>query len=127
MLETLDQDTAKIAAPKFRAIADYIRKNQLQTSLPEAPRPKPQFQLHPNYPNPFNPTTNLSFSLPAAAFVTMEIFTLSGQKVSTLLSEKRPAGTHTVAFDAGRLSSGLYMYQLTSEGMRLQRKMMLLK
>lgn len=85
------------------------------------------FELSQNYPNPFNPSTNINFTLPVASDVQLTVFNLLGQKVATLVSEKRTAGNHTIRFDARSLSSGIYFYQLQAGNFTLQRKMTLIK
>lgn len=83
--------------------------------------------LHHNYPNPFNPSTQLDFELPEAAHVRLEVFNVMGQHVTTLVDEYRSGGIHQVTFDAGGLASGTYLYQLTSGDTRLTRSMLLFK
>ncbi|MDZ7806256.1 MAG: glycosyl hydrolase [Gracilimonas sp.] len=85
--------------------------------------------LKANYPNPFNPATNISFTLSRSESVTLEVFNIAGQKVATLLQDQTlSAGTYSQAFEANNLSSGLYVYQLkTSSGFFEARKMMLVK
>lgn len=89
------------------------------------------FTLNQNYPNPFNPATTISFNLPKQQYVTLEVFNILGQKIVTLLNEIRPAGTHTVNFDAssagGGLNSGFYVYKLTTENFVQVKKMTLIK
>ncbi len=89
------------------------------------------FSLNQNYPNPFNPATTISFNLPKQQYVTLEVFNILGQKIVTLLNEIRPAGTHTVNFDAssagGGLNSGFYVYKLTTENFVQVKKMTLIK
>ncbi|MCB2204203.1 T9SS type A sorting domain-containing protein [bacterium] len=80
-----------------------------------------------NYPNPFNPTTSITYTLPTTGEMTLTVYNALGDVVRVLESGVQSAGTHTVAFDAGKLSSGLYMYELRSGGSRLTRKMMLLE
>lgn len=67
-----------------------------------------------NYPNPFNPVTEISFSLSSAGDVKLEIFNIMGQKVATVVDEFMHAGQHTVQWDAGSFSSGVYFYRLTA-------------
>jgi photosystem II stability/assembly factor-like uncharacterized protein len=88
-----------------------------------------RFALHQNYPNPFNPTTTIGFDLPQAARVSLTVFNIYGQRVAEVLSGKElHAGTHSVSFDAGKLSSGVYFYRLeTSAGYSAGRKMLVLK
>ncbi len=72
-------------------------------------------QIHPNYPNPFNPTTRLSFTIDRAAHVQLEVFDLQGRVLSQQTLGMRNPGRHEVTFDAGRLSSGIYYYRLTAD------------
>ena len=87
-----------------------------------------QFALFQNYPNPFNPTTVISYQLPAVSEVDLSIYNILGQKVTTLVSEKQPAGTYKVEWDASSFSSGIYLYRLeTDKGFVQSRKLILLK
>lgn len=85
------------------------------------------YRLSQNYPNPFNPSTTISFSLGEAGFTTLKVYDLLGREVRTLIEENRVSGGHEVSFNAGNLSSGIYFYELKSNGVRLIRKMTLLK
>jgi hypothetical protein len=80
---------------------------------PGSERPS-SFALEQNYPNPFNPVTVIRYSLPVNSYVTLKVYDVLGQEVAALLDEERPAGSHTAAFDASRLSSGVYMYKLAA-------------
>ncbi|HEY3295483.1 MAG TPA: T9SS type A sorting domain-containing protein [bacterium] len=84
--------------------------------------------LAPNYPNPFNPATRISFSLPKAERVSLLVFDRMGRKVQTLADGQYMAGSHTLTFDGTALPSGLYFCSLTtSSGFRQTGKMVLLK
>ena len=80
-----------------------------------------------NYPNPFNPTTTISFTLGNASVISLEVFNIQGQKVATLATGSYSAGTHAVEFDASDLSSGVYLYRLTTDENVETKKMLLLK
>lgn len=87
-----------------------------------------QFQLFNNYPNPFNPSTNISYSLPTQTKVTLDVFNMIGTKVATIIeSETKAAGTYTVTFNAENLSSGTYFYRLKTNEIELTNKMILIK
>lgn len=84
-------------------------------------------ELLSNYPNPFNPTTTITYRLKEAAPVRMEVFNVLGERVAMLLDAVVPAGEHEVSFDASGLPSGMYFYTLSTKGMAQRRMMMLLK
>ncbi len=80
------------------------------------------FGLHQNYPNPFNPATRITFTLAQAGAVRLQVYDIRGRLISTLLDDTRPAGHHSVAFNAGQFPSGVYVYRLeASEGVRTKR------
>jgi len=83
--------------------------------------------LHQNFPNPFNPTTNILIELKENSFVTLEVFNSLGQKVAVLLNNQLSAGSTNVVFDASSLSTGVYMYRLNANGFVLGKKMILIK
>jgi hypothetical protein len=85
------------------------------------------FSLEQNYPNPFNPVTTINYFIPSQGNVKLEVYNILGQKVATLVNEVKPSGRYSVEFNAGRYSSGIYIYQLTSGKNTLTRKMLLLK
>lgn len=86
-----------------------------------------QFALRQNYPNPFNPTTEIKFALPEQSDVTIDIFNLLGQKVTTLVDGLLPAGYHQVVWDGSAVASGIYYYKITAGGFTDVKKMTLLK
>ncbi|MFZ5981507.1 MAG: PKD domain-containing protein, partial [Candidatus Zixiibacteriota bacterium] len=86
-----------------------------------------EFGLGQNYPNPFNPTTAIEFNLPQAAYVTLEVYNVTGQKVAVLVDRYMGAGTHATQWDAGSYSSGVYFYRLTAGNYTETKKMVLLK
>jgi hypothetical protein len=71
-----------------------------------------RYQLFQNYPNPFNPATMISYQLPMTSKVELSIYNLLGQRVATLVSQKQPAGTYSVQWDASGFASGVYLYRL---------------
>jgi hypothetical protein len=80
-----------------------------------------------NYPNPFNPTTTISYRLPADTQVTLEIYSLLGKRIQTLIETRQSAGSYQIPFDAGNLASGIYLYRLTAGTSSVTRRMILVK
>jgi hypothetical protein len=98
----------------------------VKTTLPT------DYILAQNYPNPFNPTTRISYDLPAASSVTLQVYDLLGQVVTTLVDASQTAGTHVMEWNGrdnlGRsVASGVYFYRLTAGSFTSTRKMILLK
>jgi len=85
------------------------------------------FILEQNYPNPFNSSTIIKYSIPVSYFVTLKIYDVLGNEITSLLSEKKTAGSYRIGFDAGHLPSGIYMYQIVAGNFVQVRKMILLK
>ena len=85
------------------------------------------FALSQNYPNPFNPTTAISFSVPRPSDVTLTVYNVLGQHVTTLADGHYGQGTYVVRFDAAGLPSGVYFYRLESERVNSTKMMLLLQ
>jgi len=73
-----------------------------------------RFSLLQNYPNPFNPVTTIRFEIPKCAFVTLAVYDRTGREAAVLLNQIKAAGSYTVTFNSGSLTSGVYFYRLTA-------------
>ncbi len=85
------------------------------------------FSLNQNYPNPFNPTTTISFKLGKTGLASLKVYDVLGREVATLVNGRLAQGEHTFNFDASAFASGVYIYQLKSNGVVLTRKLTLIK
>jgi PKD repeat protein len=85
------------------------------------------FELGQNYPNPFNPTTVIEFSIPTTSQVSLIVYNVVGQKVTTLVNQTLDAGAHSVEWDASAMPSGVYLYQLQFGDNTISKKMVLAK
>jgi len=112
----------------INAIQDGLGKNagELNPEIDNLAVPK-EFALHQNYPNPFNPMTTIKYSLPEPQYVTLKVYDMQGREVETLIDEQKDAGFHSVTFNGGRLSSGVYFYRLITEKFTEIKKLLLLK
>ena len=85
------------------------------------------FTLGQNYPNPFNPATTIIYSVPVESNVQLQVFTIEGVLVKSLLNERQNAGVYRIEFDASNLASGTYIYRLNAGGFIQTKKMTLTK
>lgn len=86
-----------------------------------------EYKLFANYPNPFNPSTKIAFSLAESQVVKLRVFNMLGQEVKILLNSKMDAGRHEITFNAGSLTSGVYIYKLEAGNFVQTKTMMLVK
>ena len=86
-----------------------------------------KYSLSQNNPNPFNPTTNINYSIPKSGLVTLRIFDLLGREIATLVNEEKASGSYTEEFDGSNLPSGTYFYRMESGTFIETKKMMLMK
>ena len=107
-------------------IVTWLLQEPTSASPPAAELPD-DFELRQNYPNPFNPVTTISYALPVEQNVTLEVFNIQGQRVTTLVNERQKAGWHEIPFDASRLASGVYIYRIQTGSFVEIKKMMLMK
>jgi methionine-rich copper-binding protein CopC len=85
------------------------------------------FYLYQNFPNPFNPSTNIRFDLPKTGNVKLTVYDITGKQLTVLVNENLSAGKYTVDFDAFNVSSGIYFYKIETPGFTSIRKMILVK
>lgn len=85
------------------------------------------FALEQNFPNPFNPSTNIKFYLPSRAFVSLKVFDLIGREVAILANEELSAGNHSRQWNAANMPSGVYFYRLQAGQLTLTKKLVLLR
>ncbi len=119
------------ASALVRRTPEEATVNMMDESLPT------EFSLNANYPNPFNPSTTITYGLPEPAEVTVKVYNLLGQEIATLVKELQPAGRFAVTWDShntsvGELSSGMYICRLSAHGVSgstfaSNRKMLLVK
>lgn len=86
-----------------------------------------KFALYHNFPNPFNPTTNIKFDVPELSNVKISIYDISGKEVASLVNKQMSAGSYTADWNATNFSSGIYFYRMTTDKFVETRKMMLIK
>jgi len=105
----------------FDGTYEYSNEVTIEISQPDS------YLLKQNFPNPFNPSTIISWQLPESKFVTLKIYDVLGNEVASLINEEKPAGNYEVEFNATNLSSGIYYYKLVAGDFIDVKKMVLLK
>ncbi|MCU7493899.1 MAG: T9SS type A sorting domain-containing protein [Ignavibacteria bacterium] len=85
------------------------------------------YEMSQNYPNPFNPVTTIRYSIPEASRVELKVYDILGREVTTLVNKDQNRGSYSVQFDAGKLSSGIYIYRISAKNFTKTSKMVLLK
>lgn len=126
MLEQMYADITSAGNPGFAYIYATGRDNNSadvgkQEALPA------RFALYQNYPNPFNPSTRIVFGVPSQGFVSLRVFDVLGREVATLVDGVLEPGEHSVEWRAQGMSSGVYIYRLTTTNRTLARTMLLLR
>jgi hypothetical protein len=101
--------------------------NSLITNVIDNQIPLEDFSLYQNYPNPFNPSTKISWQVPVGSHQTLKIYDVLGNEVTTLVDEYKPAGKYEVEWNASKYPSGVYFYQLKTQGFVETKKMILIK
>ena len=85
------------------------------------------YKLSHNYPNPFNPSTNIRYSIPQSSNIVIKVFDILGNEIETLVNEDKPVGTYEITWYAEKLSSGIYFYRLQAGSFVETKKMVLLR
>ena len=86
-----------------------------------------EFSLEQNYPNPFNPATSIQYTISSKQNVQLLVYNVLGKEIATLVNEEKPAGNYEVNFDASKLSSGVYFYQLQAGSFVETKKMIIIR
>ncbi|RKZ00119.1 MAG: hypothetical protein DRQ13_01060, partial [Ignavibacteriae bacterium] len=110
--------TEQIMTEKFEEVMPVEKEENVLPS---------EYSLSQNYPNPFNPSTVINFSIPNSSLVTIKIYDVLGNDITTLVSEEKPLGSYEVVFNASSLPSGVYFYQLQAGSFVEIKKMVLLR
>jgi hypothetical protein len=98
------------------------------TGVSTTPAQEPyQFALHNAYPNPFNPSARIEYTIPHNSFVSLKVYNMLGQEVATLFSGIQQAGNHVTVFDGSSYASGVYIYRLNAENFSASKKIVLVK
>ena len=85
------------------------------------------YELSQNFPNPFNPTTTINYSIPFAGKVNIKVFDLLGREIAELVNEEKEAGNYSVSFNGKDISSGVYFYNITAGNYTVTKKMILMR
>ena len=110
------------------AIMAGLAKWDVASGVIESPTGLPAYYgLHQNFPNPFNPSTTIEYTLPHARYTTMRVYSVLGEEVATLIEGDHAAGTFKATWDASAMPSGFYFYRLTAGDFVATKKMLLLK
>ena len=110
--------TAWIDAGSPDPNSTYVNDKQISPS---------SYNLYQNYPNPFNPATSIKFSIAQKGSVKLDVFDVNGRNVAKLFNGEKEPGNYEINFDASKLSSGVYFYELRSAGFFQSKKMILMK
>ncbi|HSP89110.1 MAG TPA: glucoamylase family protein [Ignavibacteriaceae bacterium] len=116
-----------MANPEIQPMLDAIGFVPDFTDVPDENEIPVKYELKNNYPNPFNPTTNIEFNIANYSLVTLKIFDALGKEIAVLLNEEKNPGVYKITFDGKELSSGIYFYVLNAGGKIFSKKMCLIK
>ncbi len=118
------QKRAQYSALASISISPYKLPTAVKSASDKLPK---TFQLYPNYPNPFNPSTMIFYDVPTTSIVSLTVYDLLGREVETLVNQRQSPGKYGVRFDGSRLASGVYIYRLQAGSFSQTKKLMLVK
>ena len=111
----------EVTTPATHTIDDPLSVNQISSEIPS------DYKLNQNFPNPFNPSTKINFSVPKQIYVSLQVYDISGKEISNLVSEKLSPGIYEYSFNGAGLTSGVYFYVLKSGEFVETKRMVLIK
>ena len=112
----------------IKMYVDYVKAYELVTDIENMNDEIPQeIKLEQNYPNPFNPETKIKYSVPETEFVSLKVYDILGNEISSLVNERKTTGNYEIKFDGTSLSSGIYLAKLQVGNSFKMRKMILAK
>jgi glucose/arabinose dehydrogenase len=123
----------KASDGQLTTVSSQVRRIRISyTTAVEEPKQKSREQveeasLEQNFPNPFNPTTNIQYTIPRAGYVRLAVFNLLGQEVAHIFEGMQSAGTYEVTFNKEQLPTGIYFYRIQAPGFVETRKMIITK
>ena len=130
LLKELNEEDAQngLLSTVFEAIGGQSAEAFSKTTAPDSQHESAGADVAiDNYPNPFNPITTITYTLPVEGPVVLKVYDVMGREVATLVREHQLSGTHAVRFDASHLSSGVYIYQLKAASGIITGRMLLVK
>ncbi len=105
----------------FNGTFEYSKTIEVEINPPS------KFSLEQNFPNPFNPTTNIKFDLVKESYVVLKIYDLNGREIENLIEDYKPAGSYKIRYEPKQLTSGIYFYRIITEDFTDVKKMIFLK
>ena len=112
--------------PALKWLADFIKNNPTGVEITNSGVPS-AYQLKQNFPNPFNPTTEIQYSVPRSGHISLKVYNLLGQEVATLFDGVRPSGNYIATFNGAGLANGVYFYRFVASNFTDSKKLLLLK
>lgn len=113
--------------PALVWLREYLDSVDVTVSIENIAKTPNEFRLDNNYPNPFNPTTNIRYSIARTSKVTLKVYDILGREIRTLVNEVKTPGQYTVTFNARDLASGVYFYRINAGNFNAVKKLILLK